>query len=138
MNTIKDKVTKVKLQEQMTENIGWEEVRNIIIIIDNASHLSDVYKKNNLVVPLLQQKLADLVVKRDICQQHAWYLKRNYIASSAIQRTCTTPLHASKSKNRIMIRKRDLTWEKQTKKLNRAHPVKGEKLLKDRREISQT
>ena len=95
-------------------------------------------KNNNLVVPLLQQKLAELVVKRDICQQHARYLKRNYIASSAIQRTRTTPLHASKSKKRIKIRKRDLTQGKQTKKSNPTHPVKGEKLPKDGKEISQT
>ena len=35
-----------------------------------------INKNNDLVVPLLQQKLAELVVKRDICQQHARYLKK--------------------------------------------------------------
>ena len=45
LNTIQDKLMMVKVQEQMTENMGWEEVRNIIIKIDNASWLSDVYKQ---------------------------------------------------------------------------------------------
>ena len=46
LNTIQDKNMMVKVQEQMTENMTWEEVRNIIIKIDNASRLSDVYKQN--------------------------------------------------------------------------------------------
>ena len=46
LNTIQDKNMMVKVQEQMTENMTWEEVRNIIIKIDNASHLSDIYKQN--------------------------------------------------------------------------------------------
>ena len=45
LNTIQDKSMMVKVQEQMTENMGWEEVRNIIMKIDNASRLLDVYKQ---------------------------------------------------------------------------------------------
>ena len=43
LNTIQDKN---KVQEQMTKNMTWEEVRNIIIKIDNASCLLDIYKQN--------------------------------------------------------------------------------------------
>ena len=46
LNTIQDKLMMVKVQEQMSEMMGWEEVRNIIIKIDNASRLSDMYKQN--------------------------------------------------------------------------------------------
>ena len=42
LNTIQDKNMMIKVQEQMTENMTWEEVRNIIIKIDNASRLSDI------------------------------------------------------------------------------------------------
>ena len=42
LNTIQGKLMMVKVLEQMKENMGLEEVRNIIIKIDNASHLSDV------------------------------------------------------------------------------------------------
>ncbi len=37
----------IKVQEQMTETSNWEEVRNIIIKIDNATRLSDAYKLKN-------------------------------------------------------------------------------------------
>ena len=37
----------IKVQEQMTETSTWEEVRNIIIKINNASCLSDAYKLKN-------------------------------------------------------------------------------------------
>ena len=37
----------IKVQEQMTEASTWEEVRNIIIKINNASRLSDAYKLKN-------------------------------------------------------------------------------------------
>ena len=46
LNTIQDKNMMMKVQEQITEHMTWEEVRNIIIKIDNASHLSDVNKQN--------------------------------------------------------------------------------------------
>ena len=46
LNTIQDKNMMVKVQEQMTKTMTWEEVRNIIIKIDNASRLLDVYKQN--------------------------------------------------------------------------------------------
>ena len=46
LNTIQDKNMMVKVQEQITKTMTWEDVRNNIIKIDNASHLSDVYKQN--------------------------------------------------------------------------------------------
>merc|ERR1712089_70447 len=36
LNTIQEKAMLIKVQEQMTETSTWEEVRNIIIKIDNA------------------------------------------------------------------------------------------------------
>ena len=45
LNTIQDKNLMIKVQEQITEDMDWEQVRNIIIKIDNASRLSDSYKK---------------------------------------------------------------------------------------------
>ena len=47
LNTIQDKTMMVKVQEQMTENITWKEVRNIIIKINNASRL---YKGGNCTI----------------------------------------------------------------------------------------
>merc|ERR1711989_177990 len=43
LNTIQEKTMLVKVQEQRTERSTWEEVRNIIIKIDNASRLLDAY-----------------------------------------------------------------------------------------------
>ena len=47
LNTIQVKTMLIKVQEQMTERSTWEEVRIIIIKIDNASRLSDAYKLKN-------------------------------------------------------------------------------------------
>ena len=37
LNTIQEKSVLIKVQEQITETLTWEEVRNLIIKIDNAS-----------------------------------------------------------------------------------------------------
>ena len=37
----------IKVQEQMIEHMDWEKVRNTIIRMDRASHLSDSYKKRD-------------------------------------------------------------------------------------------
>merc|ERR1712115_389671 len=47
LNTIQEKSVLIKVQEQITETSTWEEVRNLIVKIDNASHLSDTYKQKN-------------------------------------------------------------------------------------------
>ena len=47
LNTIQEKSVLIKVQEQISETSTWEEVRNLIVKIDNASRLSDTYKQNN-------------------------------------------------------------------------------------------
>merc|ERR1711955_195149 len=37
----------IKVQEHITENMLWEEVRNVIVKLDRTAHLSDVYRQNN-------------------------------------------------------------------------------------------
>ena len=39
LNTVQDKNLMIKVQEQMTEYMDWEKVRNTIIKMDRASHL---------------------------------------------------------------------------------------------------
>ena len=47
LNTIQDKSVLIKVQKQIKETSTWEEVRNLIVKIDNASCLSDTYKQKN-------------------------------------------------------------------------------------------
>ena len=47
LNTIQDKNMMIKVQEHIMEYMPWEEVRNVIVKIDRAAHLSDVYCQNN-------------------------------------------------------------------------------------------
>ena len=47
LNTIQDKNLMIKVQEQMTEHMDWEQVRNTIIKMDRASNLLDSYKKKS-------------------------------------------------------------------------------------------
>ena len=37
----------VKVQENITEGLEWTEVRNVIVKLDRAAHLSDVYHQTN-------------------------------------------------------------------------------------------
>ena len=39
LNTFQDKNLMLKVQEQMREQMDWEQVRNTIIKMDRASHL---------------------------------------------------------------------------------------------------
>ena len=43
LNTITDKQLMVKVQENITEGMEWTEVRNVIIKLDRAAHLSNDY-----------------------------------------------------------------------------------------------
>ena len=47
LNTIQDKNLMIKVQEQMTEHMNWEQVRNTIIKMDRALHLSDSYRQKD-------------------------------------------------------------------------------------------
>ena len=47
LNTITDKQLMVKVQENITEDMEWTEVRNVIVKLDRAAHLSDVYYQTN-------------------------------------------------------------------------------------------
>ena len=76
LNTIQDKNMMVKVQEQMTKNMTGEEVRNIIIEIDNASCLSDVYKQN-------ENRMWGQIVQPKTCQACS---KKGYMVSA-----CTVP-----------------------------------------------
>ena len=37
----------IKVQEQMTEHMDWEQVRNTIFKMDRALHLTNSYRQNN-------------------------------------------------------------------------------------------
>ena len=43
VNTIQDKNLMIKVQEQMTEHMDWEQVRNKMIKMDRALHLLKSY-----------------------------------------------------------------------------------------------
>ena len=47
LNTITDKGLMVKVNENIVEGTSWTEVRNIIVKLDRAAHLSDVYHQTN-------------------------------------------------------------------------------------------
>ena len=47
LNIITDKQLMVKVQENITEDMEWTEVRNVIVKLDRAAHLSDVYRQTN-------------------------------------------------------------------------------------------
>ena len=47
LNTITDKALMVKVIENLQEGMTWMEVRNIIVKLDRAAHLSDVYHQTN-------------------------------------------------------------------------------------------
>ena len=47
LNTITDKQLMVKVQENITEGMEWTEVRNVIVKLDRAAHLSHVYCQTN-------------------------------------------------------------------------------------------
>merc|ERR1711895_367622 len=47
LNTIQEKSVLIKVQEQITEESTWEEVRNLIVKIDSTSRLSDTFKQKN-------------------------------------------------------------------------------------------
>ena len=47
LNMILDKSMMIKVQENITEDLPWNEVRNVIVKLDRAAHLSDVYCQTN-------------------------------------------------------------------------------------------
>ena len=47
LNTITDKRLMVKVNENIMEGMTWMKVRNIIVKLDRAAHLSDVYCQTN-------------------------------------------------------------------------------------------
>ena len=47
LNTIQDKNMMIKVQENITEDMPWNEVRNIKVKLDKAAHLSDIYRQRN-------------------------------------------------------------------------------------------
>ena len=49
LNTITDKRLVVKVQENINEGMEWTEVRNVIVKLDRAAHLSDDYCQTNIM-----------------------------------------------------------------------------------------
>ena len=47
LNTIQDKNLMIKVQEQMTEHMDWEQMRNTIIKMDRTSHLLESYRQKD-------------------------------------------------------------------------------------------
>ena len=47
LNTITDKQLMVKVNKNIVEGMDWTEVRNVIVKLDRAAHLSDVYCQTN-------------------------------------------------------------------------------------------
>ena len=43
LNTITSKELMVKVNENLRDDMRWEDVRNIIVKLDRAAHLSDQY-----------------------------------------------------------------------------------------------
>ena len=53
LNMIQEKSVLIKVQEQITEDSTWEEVRNLIVKIDSTSRISDNFKQKT--ASLVQQ-----------------------------------------------------------------------------------
>merc|ERR1712240_314576 len=47
LNTIRDKGLMVKVNENIVKGMPWTKGRNIIVKLDRAAHLSDVYHQTN-------------------------------------------------------------------------------------------
>ena len=47
LNTITDKQLMVKVKENKVKGMDWTEARNVIVKLDRAAHLSDVYHQTN-------------------------------------------------------------------------------------------
>ena len=47
LNTITSKELMVKVNENLRDDMRWEDVRNIIVKLDRAAHLSDQYRNTN-------------------------------------------------------------------------------------------
>merc|ERR1712240_315940 len=47
LNTITDKQLMIKVNENIVEGMDWTDIRNIIVKLDRAAHLSDVYRQTN-------------------------------------------------------------------------------------------
>ena len=47
LNTITNKDLMVKVNKNLREDIAWTDVRNIIVKLDRAAHLSDQYQNTN-------------------------------------------------------------------------------------------
>ena len=47
LNTITDKHLIIKVNKNIVEGMDWTEVRNVIVKLDRAAHLSDVYRQTN-------------------------------------------------------------------------------------------
>ena len=47
LNTITSKELMVKVNENLRDDMRWEDVRNIIVKLDRAAHLSDQYRNSN-------------------------------------------------------------------------------------------
>ena len=48
LNTIQEKSVLIKVQEQITEDSTWEQVRNLIVKIDSMSRISDNFKQTRI------------------------------------------------------------------------------------------
>ena len=47
LNTITSKELMVKVNKNLRDDMRWEDVRNIIVKLDRAAHLSDQYRNTN-------------------------------------------------------------------------------------------
>ena len=83
LNTIQDKNMMVKVQEHMKENMDWEDVRNIIVKLDRAAHISIVISKSTKFMQTRhKQKHAELVARKDTWQHHVLSQRQNSSVST--------------------------------------------------------
>ena len=95
LNTIQNKTIMIKVQEQLTDRIDWETVRNNIFKIDNKAFLSHSSRKQPLQMVSSQGgKHAELVARRVTWLSIALYLRTNSTANFVMSRTCTTQFYA--------------------------------------------
>ena len=106
LNTITDKALMVKVNENLQEGMTWMEVRNIIVKLDRAAHLSDVYRQTTeCMLVQCNQSLAEHAENLDTCQHCAISLKPNSIALIAISKAATIQMPVLKRKRPIKIKK---------------------------------
>ena len=85
LNTITDKQLMIKFNKNLVEGMNWTDVRNVIVKLDRAAHLSDVYRQTNRMhASVAQSKSCRAWGKKGYMSAPFNVPKKNSVAPTAI------------------------------------------------------